>query len=1176
MDNNSIAPPPSHPKQTTTMNMSTARAALQQLCGIFLITSHDALTATVVTANLATNIASAFAGVEPDEAKLKSVIQSTAPSLGQADVDDMARAVTRNWAAVTHTMTAPTSKRPRFEEVPSFVSKQPLITPTVAHAPAPPAAAKTKTPIVQHPHQNQQLHQHHQHMQQQQKQQHRRPVKPSSSSRKPGRTTAQPSATTLPATAVYAGQGDLPEPTELPQPYERHIFNVSSLIANPKRLYDVYNIPSAAANSTIQAVASTTTDTQQQTSLALSVSKRLAAATDKIQTKITTRRFLGIRYEDGLPGPGAYTLPDVRQKLGPRFIPDIFDANKRKIKNWDLPGPGMYDVKPEPAARIPSMSQRLDDVQFANEKAHPPPGPGSYEALPIIGREGRKPAMASRTEYAETQRLKTTGSIPGPGMYNVTRTMWQRTQKMSFPKKLVDVGKDASPGPAAYKAGNRTLEFTSKVENAGTLIGPCPPKLRATRGARMKKLIPSNGITTTTQNKKKEEKQQIHRNNNNNNNNNVGVTYELVKTDDSLFLTMILRGDGGDVSVLISMGTFTQDASTSSKANEEVEEEVRVAVIMTVSDNTFIINKVRSSSISEGNSNKTSISCIVSSYNNNNNNKQVCSNSNNVDDVCDDDHPPFIAVKRKMNSGGDATDDHHSYYVSRTDVIMERFVLHVGLRASSSLVRNLDKAVVSMIAVWAFVCFAVAVLVAMSTIMFRRSLLPIIKSLDSIHTLHHHHHHPIHNDHLNSSSMTSIEMMSANSGSIVSSSIMTTNSNNSAQGANAFHDAPTTSRFTEVYQIRSEMVTTLDLIRDYLEYIPPVHFSRTHFSPVQKCPPQRRHAAVAVLNLSHTHSSIAAGAATFLGRQDEAFAQAQSCVVAHNGSVLRIFGDRMLTAFNAATPCDAPALCAVRMCIDLPLPSCSETLGFTTGVAVGELVCGDFGCDGLRGLGVVGRAMGEALLLQRLASENAATHFVTGEVYAECASFVGTEFDVLLHDVVVYGKGAGVAPDAVSEFVVCVEVFPAEQQQPHPSHQNRRSSPLRRNTNSIMMGGSLSMSSSSSHSSAPSPPEGGGLTMMTAAVALNVAAIDAAVSMSRTGDPREVDALLSSLQQEQEEVTTSTTGNNNNNSNNHTTTANNNNHFSITQLERLKRLSDVLSRIRLVVVCHNNNNNNNN
>lgn len=208
------------------------------------------------------------------------------------------------------------------------------------------------------------------------------------------------------------------------------------------------------------------------------------------------------------PGPGAYDLPDIKDKVafslssrhgvsdkeerpGPgAYDPALYSsaprfslgsaARSQAIQPSALPGPGQYDSHPQTAPSSKYFSHRFGTGQRVNlHPAAETPGPGAYQHLPKTA----GPQFTFKGRYYNSVGEE----VPGPGQYNqeIPRQVAEPSPAYNFgterrDRAVVDTRKLAEGvGPGMYHTELRKAppywSFGGQKRSKGEKLGPPGP-----------------------------------------------------------------------------------------------------------------------------------------------------------------------------------------------------------------------------------------------------------------------------------------------------------------------------------------------------------------------------------------------------------------------------------------------------------------------------------------------------------------------------------------------------------------------------------------------------------------------------------------------------------------------------------------------------------------------------
>ena len=139
-----------------------------------------------------------------------------------------------------------------------------------------------------------------------------------------------------------------------------------------------------------------------------------------------------------IPGPGAYELPDLKEKVA-------FSLSSRHgvSDKEERPGPGTYDPELQGSAPLYSLGSagRLQLIRPSLT-----PGPGQYDSHPQTAPSSKYPSF----RFGSGQRisLQPTVRSPGPGAYeNIPQSAGPR---FTFKGRYYNSAGEEIPGPAHY------------------------------------------------------------------------------------------------------------------------------------------------------------------------------------------------------------------------------------------------------------------------------------------------------------------------------------------------------------------------------------------------------------------------------------------------------------------------------------------------------------------------------------------------------------------------------------------------------------------------------------------------------------------------------------------------------------------------------------------------------
>eukprot|EP00760_Papus_ankaliazontas_P019518 PhM_4_TR18032/c1_g1_i1/m.37217 len=184
--------------------------------------------------------------------------------------------------------------------------------------------------------------------------------------------------------------------------------------------------------------------------------------------------------------------------------------------------------------------------------------------------------------------------------------------------------------------------------------------------------------------------------------------------------------------------------------------------------------------------------------------------------------------------------------------------------------------------------------------------------------------------------------------------------------------------------------------------------------PMLGRPVQRSHVALVVFRLSGypDAASITASSTTstataqtdditaFLSDHTVLMERLTSACEKHRGVPISVFGERVLVAYNAVRPCGSKvyhacaSVCEVHTFMSRR-PESGKSLTVVSGMACGYAFCGDYNSGTTRGYGVVGPALSEVMLLERLCAQYDAKCLMTHSLYRDAH----VEFNVRARDV---------------------------------------------------------------------------------------------------------------------------------------------------------------------------------
>lgn len=189
--------------------------------------------------------------------------------------------------------------------------------------------------------------------------------------------------------------------------------------------------------------------------------------------------------KNGVPGPGAYTMPEVF-KTGPKYSmatkagafdptktayspgPGAYDPttlnrpasakytmrSKPYAKRGEvMPGPGNYNLRTDKQLEVPSYKfghEKKDGLDLASNKFSP--GPGNYEYKADILHQKYPQFSFGKETRGNTLRPKT----PGPGSYEYkNKFIFKEPPKITMSAKYGGITSgDRAPGPGAYNEVN--------------------------------------------------------------------------------------------------------------------------------------------------------------------------------------------------------------------------------------------------------------------------------------------------------------------------------------------------------------------------------------------------------------------------------------------------------------------------------------------------------------------------------------------------------------------------------------------------------------------------------------------------------------------------------------------------------------------------------------------------
>eukprot|EP00760_Papus_ankaliazontas_P021669 PhM_4_TR18719/c1_g1_i10/m.62141 len=169
------------------------------------------------------------------------------------------------------------------------------------------------------------------------------------------------------------------------------------------------------------------------------------------------------------------------------------------------------------------------------------------------------------------------------------------------------------------------------------------------------------------------------------------------------------------------------------------------------------------------------------------------------------------------------------------------------------------------------------------------------------------------------------------------------------------------------------------------------HVSTAYAKTMNTC-----RASVLVMNLRDTHSTCRTP--QFTDMYSAHMSSAVNHVQAHRGVPMFVFGDFLVSTFNAVKKCASKELSACLSAVH----TTQETGGaFTIGISSGQALCGDVRATiDMRSFAVLGPCVNEAFLLQRLNRKFCTSVLLSGGMYAEAS----LECIVRLRDVVVFRR----------------------------------------------------------------------------------------------------------------------------------------------------------------------------